>query len=207
VHGIGSRHPALPGSAVAQTYHVDAQVSDIHWLVYTAGVFAHFGHNHVISVSEVSGTVTRRISTEGSTFELSIPVSSLVVDEPSLRAHHGEDFRSEPSAKDISGTRRHMLGDRVLDVAHYPTIRVHGEVRAGEIDSDLLSITVQMLGRNIRLSVPARVEIEGNALIASGEFSVTHAELGMEPYRAVLGMLAVSPRIDFFYRVRAIKAE
>ena len=66
-------------------YAVDGAGSDIHWRVYKAGTFARFGHNHVVSVGELSGQVTRDAGSGAGTFELAIPVAGLVVDDDMLQ--------------------------------------------------------------------------------------------------------------------------
>ncbi len=62
-------------SSAQQVYSVDPAASDIHWLVYKAGAFARLGHNHIISVGELTGRVTVKAedlasSTSSSRFRL-----------------------------------------------------------------------------------------------------------------------------------------
>ena len=49
--------------------------------------------------------------------DLYVPLDTLVVDEPALRAEAG--FDTQPSAADIAGTRRNML-EKVLEADRYP---------------------------------------------------------------------------------------
>jgi hypothetical protein len=188
-------------------YAVDPAGSDLHWRVYKAGTFARFGHNHVVSVGELSGEVTRDPASGAGTFELTIPVGGLVIDDPTLRSLYGEEFSSKPSEDDIAGTRENMLGDRVLDAEHYPTLRIHGETDAGASEEATLSVSVELLGRTVPLSVPCNIVIENDVLTASGEFRLTHAELGMEPFNVMLGALAVAPELDFTFDVRATRVD
>jgi len=184
-------------------YAVDSAASDIHWRVYKAGTFARFGHNHVVSVGEVSGEVMRQADSGAATFELTIPVTGLVVDDPQLRSRDGEGFASKPSEDDIAGTRENMLGDKVLDASNHPMLLVHGRLEAGALEEATLAVTVEILGRTIQVSVPCSITVEENVLMASGEFRLTHAELGMEPFSIMLGALAVAPELDFSFAVRA----
>ena len=184
-------------------YTVDSAGSDIHWRVYKAGTLARFGHNHVISVGEVSGQVMQYADSGPSTFELTIPVAGLVVDDPALRSLYGEQFASKPSEDDVAGTRENMLGDRVLDADNHPVLRVHGRLEAGALEEATLAVTVELLGRTIPVSVPCSIIVEDNVLTASGEFRLTHADLGMEPFSVMLGALAVAPELDFSFTVRA----
>jgi len=205
--------PAALASAAAaaqsgtQAYVIDAGASDVHWLVYRAGAFARFGHNHVISVAEVNGTVAVDPSSLArSSFQLEIPVMDLVVDDPVLREALGEEFSSEPSADDISGTHGNMLSDRVLDAERHPSIRVTGTGPVGEAGRQTLRMTVHLLGRAVELTVPTSVTLQGDSLEAAGEFELTHEQLGMEPFSVMGGALQVGNRMSFEYRILARRA-
>jgi hypothetical protein len=188
-------------------YAVDAASSDIHWRVYKAGAFARFGHNHVVSVRELSGQVTRQTDSGAGTFELAIPVAGLVIDDPDLRSLYGEEFSSKPTEEDIAGTRANMLGERVLDAENHPTLRVHGRLESGALEAAMLAVTVELLGRTIPVSVPCSIVVEKDALGASGQFRLTHAELGMEPFNVMMGALAVGQELDFSFNVRATRVD
>ena len=185
-------------------YSVDAAKSDIHWLVFKAGSLSRLGHNHVVSVADLTGSVTlNRADPTKSRFELQFPVASLVVDDPKLRAGLGADFSSVPSADDIAGTRKNMLGEKVLDADDHETIRVTGMGPSGQGDAQTMKITVELLGRSVDLTVPTKVTIDGNVLSASGEFDLTHTALGMMPFSVMLGALQVADGMKFVYNVHA----
>ena len=195
-------------SSAQQVYSVDPAASDIHWLVYKAGAFARLGHNHVISVGELTGRVTVNADDlASSTFELEIPVAALVVDDPELRRGLGDEFSSMPSADDIAGTQKNMLSDRVLDGEHFATLRVSGVGPKGVAGEQTMNIKVHLLGRTVDLMVPTNVTIDGNTLEAAGEFMLTHADLGMKPFSVMAGALQVGEQLDFFYRIRAQRAK
>jgi hypothetical protein len=188
-------------------YAVDPAGSDIHWRVYKAGSFARFGHNHVVSVGQLSGQVTRDPASGAGTFELIIAVADLAIDDPALRSRYGEEFSSKPSEDDIAGTRENMLGDRVLDAEHYPMLRIQGKADGGASAEVTLAVSVELLGRTVAVSVPCSIAVENDVLTASGEFRLTHAELGMEPFSVMLGALAVAPELDFSFDVRATRVD
>ena len=191
-----------------QPYVIDTQGSDIHWLVYKAGALARFGHNHVISIDDFTGAVTvNTADLSKSRFELEVPVTNLKVDDPTLRSQYGEDFASVPSADDIAGTRNNMLGDRVLKAEEYPALRITGTGPIGAGESQMLQITVELLGHSVDLSVPTKVTLTGHTLEASGEFDLSHADLGMTPFSALAGALQVADQMKFSYRIRAQRAE
>lgn len=187
----------------AREYTIDPGGSDIHWLVYKAGTLSRLGHNHVISVAGLTGRVTVNGGDLGkSQFELSFPVASLVVDDPKLRSGLGADFASVPTADDVAGTRKNMLTDKVLDGEKFQTISVKGTGPSGTSESQMMKITVQLLGNSIELAVPTKVVVSGSTVTASGEFELTHAALGMKPFSVMLGALQVADNMKFAYRIR-----
>jgi hypothetical protein len=199
---------AQPASAEsARTYTVDPDRSNVHWRVYKAGAFSRFGHNHVISVGNMTGTVTVEPDLSAAAWELEIPVADLVVDDPSLRDLYGEDFSSEPSPEDIAGTRENMLSEPVLAGDMFRAIRVAGMGFAGEPGEATLDATVTLLGRDIELSLPASIAVDGDALTATGTFSLTHEDLGMKPFSVMMGALQVGEQLDFTYEIRAFSSQ
>ena len=191
----------------ARQYSIDAAGSDAHWLVYKAGSLARLGHNHVVSVADLAGSVTANAGDpSASKFELQFHVQALTVDDPKLRTALGPDFASVPSADDIAGTRKNMLSDRVLMGEKYQTIKVTGVGPTGAADAQTLQIKVELLGRTVPLTVPTKVEMHGDDLTASGEFELTHTALGLMPFTVMLGALQVADNMKFVYRIHAIAA-
>ncbi len=185
------------------TYAVDAAGSDVHWLIYRAGALSRLGHNHVISVDEMSGRVEVAEEWSESSFEIEIPLTELVVDDPALREAAGEEFSSQPSADDIEGTRQNMLGEDLLEADAHPTLRITGEDPGGTPADGEIRLTIELAGSESTVTAPVSVEFADDALTASGSFELTHAQLGLEPFSALGGALRVAPEIDFSYRIRA----
>ena len=184
-------------------YRLDVEKSDIRLLTYRAGVLSKLGHNHVISTDQLSGTIRMHSDFEQSEFELEIAVQELVVDDALRRGEEGEDFASEPSERDIDGTRRNMLGKRVLNAEKYPTIKVTGTGPKSNEEGATLDISIELLGRVVELSVPTTVTLEGDVLEATGAFPLSHSELGLRPFSAMLGSLRVAKQMELKYRIRA----
>ena len=196
-----------PGQESGERYVVDPAQSDFHWLVYKAGAFSRFGHNHTIAVGDLSGNVlVNRDDLAKSQFDLQFGVGQLVVDDPALRSTLGEDFSSVPKPDDIAGTRKNMLSERVLDGEKYPQIRITGIGPTTGGGRQELAVKVEMLGRVIDLKVPTTVTIEGDQLRATGEFELNHSDLGMQPFSVMAGALQVGEKLSFTYDVRAQRA-
>ena len=196
-----------PGQESGERYVVDPAQSDFHWLVYKAGAFSRFGHNHTIAVGDLSGSVlVNPDDLAKSQFNLQFGVAQLVVDDPALRSTLGEDFSSVPKPDDIAGTRKNMLSERVLDGEKYPQIRVTGTGPTMGAGMQELAVKIEMLGRVIDLKVPTEVTIAGDQLRATGEFELNHADLGMQPFSVMAGALQVGEKLSFTYDVRAQRA-
>jgi polyisoprenoid-binding protein YceI len=198
---------AVDAPAASALYEIDAEASDIYWFVYRAGAFARFGHNHVISVGELSGNVLLQPELEQSRFEIEIPVARLVVDDPQLRAQEGEEFSSVPSEEDIAGTRQNMLSEDVLNADQHPFLRITGTGPSGPPGEQTLDATIELLGRSIPVSLPTVVQVEDDTIEASGTFTLTHEMLGMMPFSVMMGALQVGEPLDFTYRVTARRTE
>jgi polyisoprenoid-binding protein YceI len=199
---------AWSGFAAAQgtdrVLAIDGTASDLHWLVYKAGALARLGHNHVIAVPGLRGSVTVGAQDlSASHFEIVIPVADLVIDDPKLRSGLGEEFASVPTAKDIEGTRHNMLTDRVLDGDKFPTIRVSGTGPLGAAGAQTFKLKIELLGRTVDLTVPTKVTVTDDRVEASGEFELNHADLGMQPFTALMGALSVGEKMSFTYHVVA----
>jgi len=200
VHAQRSRET---GAAV---YRIDPQTSDVRLLVYRDGVLSTFGHNHVVSLKEFTGTIHLQPRLAQSRVELEIPVDRLIVDDAAARRQEGEDFASEPSKEDGAATRTNMLSHALLNARQFPTIKVTGT--SGPVDaknSAVLDLSVQLVGREIKLVVPTTLKLEGDQLEASGAVELSHKQLGLKPFSALLGSLRVAEQMKFKYRIRASK--
>lgn len=187
----------------ANRYAIDAAASEIYWQVYKAGALSRFGHNHVISVAKLEGHVHLADQAAESWFEMTIPVADLVIDDPALREAKGEDFESVPSEEDIAGTQRNMLSETVLNGEQFPELRVTGRNLTAFSSDAAIDLTIAILGREVQVTVPVAVELADGELVASGAFSMNHADLGMEPFSVMMGALQVGEQLDFFFRIRA----
>ncbi len=190
--------------AAVDVFQIDAARSDIHLLVYRAGLISQLGHNHVVSVGDLKGTIYLHPGLDHSKVELEIPVDRLIVDDPALRRQEGEAFSTQPSKEDIEGTRANMLGPRLLDAKRYPTIKLTGtNGRVSDKKTATINVSVELLGRTIELAVPATLRQTGDELEVSGALKVSHAQLGLTPFSALLGALQVADEMTLKYRVMA----
>ena len=189
--------------ATATEYRVDTEASLLQLYVYRAGPLARLGHKHVVASRDLQGTVWYRDRRGRSAFRISLPVARLTVDEPALREAAGDDFPGEIPPEDIEGTRRNMLGEAVLDAARHPelTAELVAVDRRGEALTATAALTIR--GRRRLVDFPLQVRVDDDRLVATGETTVSHAALGLEPFSVMGGALSVAEDIGVRYRVVA----
>ena len=186
-----------------QPFVIDAEKSWIRVLVFRAGVLSGLGHNHVVSSNNIEGTISLAHRFSDSTFELRIPVTKLVVDDPELRDAEGDEFPGHLSEKDIRRTRENMLGQKLLKAESYASVVVRSTEIAGAIDQMTVSADVLILGQSHSISFPAIASIANRQLEVSGKMQVTHADLGLKPFSAAFGTLKVGKELVIRFNVVA----
>ena len=184
--------------------------------VYRDGPLARLGHNHVVSSAGLSGEVVLDAAGNLSRLLLVVPVASLEVDRPELRAAAGPDFPGEVPVTDREGTRQNLLGEALLDAARYPEIRLvssGGTATAsgagngsGADPTTMLAAEITVRGVSHALTIPVTVSRDGGRLIATGEFSLRHAELGLTPFTVMGGLLSVRDEIRLRFEIVAAPA-
>jgi hypothetical protein len=190
-----------PPAPAGTLYEVFA--SDLTVRVYRDGPLAELGHNHVIASTGLTGQIELRRPLATTTLALELPLGSLIVDDPARRAEAGEAFPGELSGPDREGTRANMLGTALLDAAHFPVMLLEGLAIDGESPDFSVTARVSLAGRQRDIVVPARLELDGDTLTASGRFMMTHAQLGLTPFSVALGALRVREDIQVGYRLSA----
>jgi hypothetical protein len=99
-----------------------------------------------------------------------------------------------------------MLGPALLDAATFPALHL-ASVAVAERDGMLYVTTrVDVTGHVREIVVPVALQVQGGTLVARGEFTVTHAELGLVPFSVAMGALRVRDDLQVAYRLVARKA-
>jgi len=190
----------------AHRYRISAEGTQVVIRVFRAGALERLGHNHIISATQIDGTVVVDGAGGRSSFVLRVPVATLVVDDPELRRQAGDGFAGTPSAADIEGTRDNLLGPRVLDAAAYPLITVRGSTE-GETSSSAASVRFEVKQEGVEKIVPIEALVTDQAISVSGELELSHEELGLRPFRALLGAIRVAELIEVSFEIRAVREE
>jgi len=182
-------------------FRIVGESSWLHVLAYPDGPLRRFGHNHVISHHDISGSVDIASNPLESKIILSLNVADFDIDNPTIRELEGQDFEKEVSQKDIDGTRINMLGEKLLYGEKFPIIEIHSHSINGNLpDVDILA-TIYIKGTEHRVNIPAKIELTDNSFMASGQFEVTHDDLGLMPFSAAGGALTVRDVLVLKYEI------
>jgi hypothetical protein len=173
--------------------------------VYRGGLLESHGHNHVLISRDLSGEIHLPPDRRGGSFELSLAVVTLAIDEPVARREEGAGFESEPSAADIEGTRGNLLGSRVLNAAAFPRLTVSG-VGTGTPGPETVDARIEVAGRIAAITLPVRVEASADELTVSGQFVISQTSLGLTPFSVGLGALQVRDELRIRFRIVANRA-
>jgi polyisoprenoid-binding protein YceI len=202
--GAVAQPGALPAAGIPGIqYAIDAQRSQVLVLVYRDGTMAHLGHNHVIAVRQLHGSVVMARDPTQSSFQMDFPVDAMSVDEAGLRSAEGPDFQTTVDEAAIAGTRNHMLGEALLNSKQFPQIHLASEQIRDNAGSVIAVATIVVRNTTAHAEIPVTLQTSGDELTVSGEFDLTHTQLGLTPYSVALGALRVAERIHIRYRLTA----
>jgi len=187
--------------AQSTTYAVNPTDSYIHIYTDTAGVLEVFSHKHLIAITQIEGEVA--ITPEGQSAYLIVRPQDFLVDDNVERARAADPGFREPVGENIqTGSKTNMLGERLLNVEEYPGIEVN--IQLDQLSATpLLAVTVHILGQDRHLQIPAILQVDEQQIRATGYFEISHADLGLQPYVAMGGLLRVAEQLRVQFDIRA----
>lgn len=195
--------PSWSAQTAPQTFHINAEASELHLLVYRGGTLARLGHNHIISSRSVSGSLWRGQSLQLSGFAITIPVNTLIVDDNEARAKEGDDFPLNVTEDAKQGTKTNMLRDTLLDGAHYPEITIRCISLQGEVDAPLAVAALRIKDRTRQVSVPVTVSTVDGRLHVKGTFDIKQTDFGITPLNVAMGALLVLDTVKIKFELVA----
>ncbi|MEM9173057.1 MAG: hypothetical protein AAGA84_10165 [Pseudomonadota bacterium] len=195
---IRDRQP--PANAVR--FSIVSANSEMRILTFRDGPMARFGHNHVILSRSLSGSIWQTESLDDSLVRIVLPVNTLSVDEPAERAAEGDAFSSVVDEEARDATRANMLGESLLNAQSHAFVRATCSNLTG-FNNATIDCAIDIAGSVVTLTLPIDVTIEGNQLVATGEATVTHEQLGLTPYSAAGGAIRVADGMTLRYSIKA----
>ena len=197
--------PLRPPAAASQAtrYTVDAERSEIRFLVFRDGPLSALGHNHVIQAKGVVGEIDLAAEFAQSRFWLSIPVSGLVVDAAAARAEEGEQFASTPDAGAIASTTKNMLGDRVLQAGQYPRIEVRSVALGGPAVAPTLTVRIKLGPAERDLAIPVAIDYRDQEIRVTAQFEIKQSDFDIAPFSVLRGAIRVADTVKVRLRIVA----
>jgi hypothetical protein len=105
------------------------------------------------------------------------------------------------SAADRGKMLENLRGSEVLDAVRFPTITLRGRYRAAT-GGGMLSGTLTVRGVARPVSMTVRVVREGDGLVASGAWEGKLTDLGIKPFKALLGALKLQDWIRLRFEAK-----
>jgi len=173
----------------AVTYAVTQAELEIH--TFRAGWLSGLAHNHVLETDEVLGRIHLAEPIEPSVATLYFRPWDLVLDDPASRAAAGAGFESNRTDADIAATRTRMLGPRGFDSNRHPWVRVNVRWQ----DADHVALEIHLRGKTYPLVVPVTWNLDEGLIRLEADFELSHRALGLAPYSAFAGAIAVADPI------------
>lgn len=200
--GTGSREDRLKATyaeaaaAGGRVYALDPALSTVKIYAFRGGRAAARGHNHVLSAPKFTGFAYLPANgLSAARFDIELRLDELAIDDPRYRAGLGSAFASTPSAEDIEGTRKHMLGERNLQADQFPYAWIRAVTIAGEPPKLAARVEVELHGQTRDLWVPLDVQGLPEKLHVTGALVLRQSDFGIAPYSVFGGLLAVQDEI------------
>jgi hypothetical protein len=198
--------PPMRRAEAAPFERWDVTASQLAVRVYRDGPMQKLGHDHLITSTAVQGVIQMREPLAKSGFDLTLPLESLVVDDPGARASVGEAFAAPVPQKDRDATRKNMLGESVLDAARQPVLRLSANGIEGQPGAFSARVRVGLGGEEHEVTTPLKVTIDGARLSAHASLKLKHSDIGLVPFNVALGALRVRDDIDVEIVIEARRA-
>lgn len=201
--------PRPPARTVegAAHYRVVQKGTQVYARVFRAGRLAKLGHNHVVEFHGVTGDIYLADDIDASLFDLAVASADATVDDPELRQSQGADFLSKVSDDARAGTRGNMLGEEVLDAAKFPYVTMSSTKIEGSREHPRVTLNLTLKGVTRQVTTLVSMQLDGDRLVAQGQFDILQSDFGIEPYSVLGGALKVEDQVDVVFTVAAAKVE
>ncbi len=187
----------------AREFAIDPAASVVAMLVRRGGKLSGFGHVHVITSGSEAGRVWLGTTPDLSGFEVRLPVSEFVVDDPQARAAAGPEFAAKVPEDARTGTRQNMLGPDVLDAARYPEVVVSSAGPLSDPPPSTLKVRIVVHGAQQEIEVPVEARVDASAMTAKGSFRIRQSDFGIKPFSIVGGAIAVEDEVEIRFEIGA----
>jgi len=170
----------------AKVYSIDKNESELIVRLYKNGIFSGFGHDHIISAREFSGSVEfDEVDITKFKISVEVPASSIASDLPEIRRKYGLEVLSQKDWVEINKT---MRSSRQLDIENYPIVRfVSDNLKRIEGESFEITGEFSLHGVTKLIAVPVTISVENGILKLQGGFSFLQSDYNIKPFSGALG--------------------
>jgi polyisoprenoid-binding protein YceI len=195
----GARANPRPGNFTPCT--MDRKQSKLEIHVYREGFLKAFGHDHLISATELSGQMQLAQP------NVAEPSVSFVAETPSLVVV--DPGETEKDRNEVQAT---MLGDKVLDAARYAQIQftssgVRSITQREGVTELQVDGTLRVHGVERLVTVPVRLRREERNLTADGELPLLQSSYGIAPIKVRGGSVRVRDKLKISFHIVAEESE
>jgi polyisoprenoid-binding protein YceI len=183
--------PSLQSLPAPGSYRIDSSKSELRVLVYRAGALARLGHNHVLVSRAVSGSVQVAATLSASSFSVSVPAKSFIVDDSQARSEEGGDFPDGVPEDAKAGTFSNLQSAMVLNAMQFPAITVKSMAITGTPGALSATLTIDIAGHESIVQAPFTLGSDSHGLTAAGSLELKQTAIGLTPYSLMLGALQV----------------
>ena len=184
----------IVAALVQDPYLIDARESSFTAKVEVGGLLSVFGHDHTVAMREFTGAARFDPETlNGAALRFSIRADSL--------EEVGKGFSDEDRQKI---TRE--IHEKALEVSKYPEILFESRgltarrAAGGAYDIEIRGI-LTLHGVTRPVTIPARLQVQGDRLTARGTFTVRHSDYGIERLSAAAGTVQAKDEIVLSFHI------
>ena len=198
---------SLSTVTLATDYQIDSDASYIHVFTDRAGPLKALSHYHVIELAPISGQFSFT-NIQSATAELTLEPASFKVDAPETTALY-PDVWSEPVSEGAArGTKKNMLSKKLLFAEAFPKIQVAVALEPldffeGSTTTVTFQTRITLKDSEFEFSIPGTLETTTDALIAQASVQISHKDLGLKPFKAGAGAIAVGKELNFLVYIHA----
>jgi polyisoprenoid-binding protein YceI len=185
---------APDASGAKGTYQIDAKRSRFIVETQTTGLSTMFAHDHRVEIRDFSGQASFARNQKSGSLQLTVrPKSMALIGEDNLGARQS-----------IESTLR----DDVLDTDKFPEITFKTNTvsssRRGDGTFDVrLAGELNLHGVKRRITVPARVSLEGGTLHAIGVFEIRQTDYAITPFSFANGTVGIRDTVTLSFDIVA----
>jgi polyisoprenoid-binding protein YceI len=204
----------------AASYTIDKSKSIFGIITHKGGYAAALAHNHLIFAQDYQATlIFDPVNLPNSQLTLSMPVASLVNDDPTVSAVWSPrigalKILSEPlptvSASDRNNIFKDMMGASQLDATRYPMIHLavsnlekKKSVVGEETFEYQMKVILTLHGLTVEKQLPANIEVVENTLHAESVGTFAFTDFGITPFSAFMGAFKNQDKFHAYVKLEA----